>query len=116
MSAELCTSEQAITALGYLNNSFGGYPMTPEESRPYLRLFRNFDAAEVQLAIDTLARGWTAARRPMPNDVAKTIAAAKPQGKRPDGPFLEEQPVPEDFGEQMAQLRDPASELRTGAL
>jgi hypothetical protein len=110
MSAEMCTSEQAITALGYFNNSFGGYPMTPDEQRPYLRLFLGFAPAEVQAAIDKLARGWTAARRPMPNDVAQVIQASKPKVRASEGPYLAEvefEPPP-DLSDRIASLRELA--------
>lgn len=111
MSAEMCTSEQSIAALGYLNRCFGGYPMTPDESRPYLRLFRGFAATEVQDAIDKLARGWTAARRPMPNDVAQVIQSSKPQSKRGDGPYLTDVTEPAaDFVERVAALRGKVRE------
>lgn len=89
MKCELCTSEQSIAALGYLSRCFGGYPMTPDEQRPYLRLFRGFTPEEVQDAIDKLARGWTAARRPMPNDVAQVISASKPKVRASEGPYLD---------------------------
>ena len=107
MSAELCTSEQAIAALGYLNRSFGGYPMTEAEQRPYLRLFRSFDVNEVQNAIDLLARSWTLPRRPMPNDVAQAIHEQKnPKSKRDDGPYLDNpEPPPPDFSDRMANLK-----------
>lgn len=106
MSAEMCTTEQAIAACSYLNNSFGGYPMTIEERRPYVQCFLGFSKDEVKAAIDKLTRGWTLPRRPAPNDISKVIHEMhKPGTKRPDGPYIEEQPVPDDFDERMAEVR-----------
>lgn len=68
---ETCTSDQAIAALGYLRHSFGGYPLSPEEERPYLRLFRTLAPVELRDAIDSLVR--KADRRPSPNEIAAEI-------------------------------------------
>ena len=107
MSAPLCTSEQAIAALGYLRNSFGGYGIPEPEGRPYLRLFRNFTAQEVQDAIDALTR--IADRRPSPNEIAQQIRARRPS-RRADGPYLCDIPtsdltMPAEFSDRVSELR-----------
>lgn len=114
MSAEMCTSEQAIAACSYLNNSFGGYPMTIDERRPYLRLFRNFSPAEVAAAIDRLARTWSSTRRPMPNDVARCVLYGRPRLDR-SGPFLDEIPLnaltpSSEVSDRIARLRELAND------
>lgn len=72
-----CTSEQAIAALGYLRHSFGGYPLSPEEERPYLRLFRTLEPAALRDAIDSLVR--KADRRPSPNEIAAEVRKNRPR-------------------------------------
>ena len=72
-----CTSEQAIAALGYLRHSFGGYPLSPEEERPYLRLFRTLEPTALRDAIDSLVR--KADRRPSPNEIAAEVRKSRPR-------------------------------------
>jgi hypothetical protein len=109
MSDPLCTSEQCIAACSYLNNSFGGYPMTPDERRPYLRLFATYSPTVVRDAIDALARGWTSARRPAANDVAQVILAQHPK-RRDEGPFFDPNDpalTPNDeYTDRVAELRE----------
>lgn len=114
-----CTSTEAIAATSYLNNTFGGYPMGPEERRPYMRLFVTFTPDEVQGAIDHLSRNWQGSRRPMPNDIAQTIVTLRPPPST-GGPYLEEflgdaeMPEPDERARLLAELKDPTSALRGG--
>jgi hypothetical protein len=76
----VCSSEQAIEAIGYLERSFGGYPISEPDRRPYLRMFVTFAPSELARAIDDLARSGIT-RRPAPADIAAQIHKSRP---RPD--------------------------------
>lgn len=110
--SDLCTSEQAIAATSHLNNSFGGYPMTPDDRRPYLRLFATFTPEAVRGAIDHLARSWTGARRPSANDVAQVVAMLRPETTRRHGDqYLDE--IPSAELTPLEELPVRVAEMRT---
>lgn len=96
------TSEEAIALVGYLRHAFGGYTLSPDEERPYLRLFRRSDQLAVRNAIDDLVR--TASRRPSPNEIAQQMAKRRPV---PSTQSAEEWPeiTPEDVARHIAECR-----------
>lgn len=115
MSDELCTSDQAIAAVGYFRHAFGGYALDPVEERVFLRAFRQFTAIEIRSAIDALV--LVVGRRPSPNDVCAQIQKGRRETTKVQGPYLHETPPeeitpPDQIPDLMAQLRDPNSELR----
>lgn len=118
MSDELCTSEQAIAALGYLRHSFGGWEIPEAEQRSHLRTFRKATPAEVQDAIEKL-KGH--GRRPSPAEIESTIAGTRGKPTRRHGDvYLHEIPPeeitpPDAVSVYVAQLKDPTSRLRVGA-
>ena len=98
-----CTSEQAIAALGYLRHSFGGYPLSPEEERPYLRLFRTLEPTALRDAIDSLVR--KADRRPSPNEIAAEVRKSRPRVvARPSEPVPDVDP--EYVSEKVRELKE----------
>lgn len=111
---ELCTSEEAITAIGYLGRCFGGYGIPDSERSGYVRLFRKFTVTEIRDAIDRLV--VKADRRPSPNEVAQELKLVR-HAVRSQGPYIDEMPAEERtppwrVPELVQQLRDPDSDLR----
>lgn len=76
MSESNCTSEQAMTALSYLRQCFGGYTLPQQEERAFLRLFVTLPPSAIRTAVDELVR--KADRRPSPNDVAQIVRKQRP--------------------------------------
>lgn len=107
MSAEPCTIEQAEAALGYLTRCFGGYKIPDDESRAFVRLFRNYTPAEVARAVDELV--LKADRRPSPWEVATQLRGRRPAV--PDTRNAEPWPAstPEAVSQHVAELREIAA-------
>lgn len=113
MSDEVCTSAEAISALGYLRHSFGGWDFQPQEERSHLRTFAKYSTDEVLAAIESL-KGQQ--RRPSPSDIEGAVLAERKATRKASGPYLNaddpELTPPDVVPERVAELRDPNSELR----
>lgn len=108
MPDELCTSDEAIGALGYLRHSFGGFEIPTQEQRSHLRTFRKFTKDEVLAAIESL-KGRD--RRPSPSDVEGAILAERRATRKAAGPFMHQIPPaeltpPDAIPERVAELRE----------
>lgn len=108
MPDEPCTSAEAISALGYLRHSFGGYEIPDQEQRSHLRTFRKFTKDEVLAAIEKL-KGQH--RRPSPSDIEGAVLAERVATRKAAGPFMHQIPPaeltpPNAVPERVAELRE----------
>lgn len=78
--SDFCTSEQAISALGYLRQAFGGFSIPEQEERAHLRLFGTCTPSELQEAFDELVTVTN--RRPSPNEVAQRVKQVRAGHRR----------------------------------
>lgn len=103
------TNEESKLAVKAVQTAWRREPMDDMEYRQLRRLFLDHETETVRAVIDDLiAAGST---RPGPAEFSSMLRVkiGKPAGggrvQRP-GPYLEEQPVPEDFDVKMASLRE----------
>ncbi|HVX20915.1 MAG TPA: hypothetical protein VHB02_06190 [Acidimicrobiales bacterium] len=73
----VCSSDEAISALRYLTRIFGGYEMSEDDQRAYLKAFRRLGPNELQEAIHRLYEQSSA--RPLVAVIAEEARAVRRQ-------------------------------------
>lgn len=71
MTDRVCTEDEAVEAVEYHRQCWGGFPIPDPERRAFVRLFRTCTVTEVRTAIDDLVR--VADRRPAPGDLGQRV-------------------------------------------